>query len=101
VHTLFPLHLCIRKWLKRNDQPGSIQILKNQSNIRNYAVRSDDDPKNQKPISRNYAVKSDDDPKTKTNTLAYAVKSDDGRNQQTLKPGTITYFFWEASPQHI
>ena len=33
----------------------------------------------QKPISRNYAVKSDDDPKTnKTNILVYAVKSDDG-----------------------
>ena len=51
---------------------------------RNYAVKSDDDPKTNKnqypgtmllkammiqkptkPISRNYAVKSDDDPKTK------------------------------------
>ena len=33
----------------------------------------------QKPISRNYAVKSDDDPKTnKTNILVYALKSDDG-----------------------
>ena len=35
---------------------------------RNYAVKSDDDPKtNKKPISRNYAVKSDDDPKTNKN----------------------------------
>ena len=52
--------------------------------FRNYAVKSDDDPKtnktnilvyavkaimtrktNKKPISRNYAVKSDDDPKRK------------------------------------
>ena len=35
---------------------------------RNYAVKSDDDPKtNKKPISRNYAIKSDDDPKTNKN----------------------------------
>ena len=34
----------------------------------NYAVKSDDDPKNQqKPISRNYAVKSDNDPKPTKN----------------------------------
>ncbi len=33
----------------------------------------------QKTNIRNYAVKSDDDPKTnKTNILVYALKSDDG-----------------------
>ena len=39
---------------------------------------------NKKPISRNYAVKSDDDPKTnKTNILVYAIKSDnDSKDQQ-------------------
>ena len=40
----------------------------------NYAVKSDDDPKNQqKPISRNYAVKSDNDPKTNKNQYPGAM----------------------------
>ena len=76
---------------------------------RNYAVKSDDDPKNQqnqypgamlskammiqkptkKPISRNYAVKSDDDPKTNKKPISrnYAVKSDDDPKNQIIHSG--------------
>jgi len=44
-------------------------------------------------MSWDYAVKSDDDSKNQeTNILAYAVKSDDGKRPKTLKPGKIKDF---------
>ena len=44
----------------------------------------------QKPISRNYAVKSDDDPKTnKTNILVYALKAMMAKNR--TKPISRNY----------
>ena len=67
--------------------------------FRNYAVKSDDDPKtNKKPISRSYAVKSDDDPKTNKKPISgsYAVKSDDDPKNQIIYPGNylIQLFPW-------
>ena len=85
--------------VKSDDDPKT-----NKTNIQELCCKSDDDPKtNKKPISRNYAVKGDDDPKTNKKPISrsYAVKSDDDPKTKLLA-GKLFYpiFFRGAITQN-